>query len=174
MAQKQPQPVPIPTKNNPVKRRNTGQKTVLKLISHQRIAKQKALSETPVLLALSLFLLTNIGFLLLIDISPERLLRALGAAPDLFYLDLVYALFLFSEILLIISRLEDKPVACYAWRQLAFSLAFYAFFWLTGALAENLVLLLASGLGLLLSEYFRLLRLKIKGIDTSAEVEAEY
>lgn len=178
MAQKQLQPAPIPTQKNNAKKPDSSQKTELKLISYRRGThpeqKHKTQPETTALLVLTFFLIFNLGCFPLIDLSPERLLPTLGAAPNTLYVNLAFALFVITEIILMICRLDCNPVVRHAWRQLAFIFAFYGFFWFSGAMAENFILLLASGFGLLLSEYIRLLRLTVKSVGAEPQTEPEY
>ena len=178
MAQKQLQPVRIPTQKNNGKKQDSDQKTELKLISHRRGThpeqNKKPQPETAALMALALFLTFNIGCLSLIDIPPERLLRILGAAPNTLYINLAYALFVITETILLLCRLGCKQVVHHAWRKLGFIFCFYVFFWFSGAITENFVLLLVTGLGLLLSEYIRLLRLTVKSVRAAAQTDSEY
>ena len=173
MAQKQLQPVRISTKKPCRDLPESDKRTELKLIFHQRLAHpeqaRKAQPETTVLILLTLFLIFNIGCVPLNDVSPEGLLMSLGATPNVLYVNLAYALFVITEIILILTRFGCEPVVKYAWRQLAFMFTFYLFYWLSGSMAENFVLLFATGFGLLLSEYIRLFRLTIKTCATEVK-----
>jgi len=169
MARKQLQPVRIPTKKNNSPEPDEGQKSELILVSRKRGTfpgqNNQTQPETNALLVLILFLILNIGCFSLIDIAPDRLQLMLGSAPNSLYVNLAYALFVIAEIILLLSRLGSKPVGHHAWRKLGFICTFYVFFWFTGDLSGNFVLLLATGFGLLLSEYIRLLRLTIKNAE---------
>ena len=178
MALKQLQPVRIKDQENNGSNPDNDPKAELILVSRNRGAhpdhNRKTQPETAALVALTLFLISNIICFSFSHNSPDQILLKLGPAPKSLYVCLAYAFFVITEIVLLICRLGCKHVPHHAWRKLGFLLAFHLFFWLSGTMQENFVLLLATGSGLLFSEYIRLLRLTIKAVAATAQTESEF
>ena len=175
MAHNRLQPAIVTNKKSNAKQRDFCEKTELIFCKSQNHDKEADIKhpETWALFILVAFLLLNLGCFILLESRPhpgQQLTQLLGPVPQVLFINIACALFLFTELIQLLCRDTGKVIATQALKQFLFLTSFYFFFWTAGALQQSINVLLFSGMGLIGGEYFRLLRIARK-ITTGTFIE---
>ena len=103
------------------------------------------------------FLLFSVAVLFGLDLAPapsENLRSILGISPPLMWINIAFACYLVSELMLIFCRIRKQNNDRYAIKQLFFLGTFFLFYWYAGTLPQLLQLLVIYGIVLQFCEAF--------------------
>ncbi|BCR06660.1 hypothetical protein DESUT3_37290 [Desulfuromonas versatilis] len=108
---------------------------------------------------LAIFILISIGaqrnFSFIPEISPE--IRALlGPSPPIKLISIALAVYAFSALILILSRMMSGSNSYRGWSHLGYLSAFYAFYYYGEALQQNFWAVFAAGITILGLEYYQI------------------
>lgn len=122
------------------------------------------------LLAFAVFVVISIGalnnFSFLANFS-ESITAKLGPTPPIDYISAFLILYIFSAIILILSRMMSGSGKCGAFGHVGYLSGFYGFYYLSGSLREHFWAVFASGLTILALESYHI------WIYCSEEIEKE-
>lgn len=130
--------------------------------------------ETRTLALIIAFILVNIGLLTLISQMPvptQQFQQMLGHTPPVSYIRNATAIFIGTEVILILCRCRQHLSARHACKQFFFFSLFALFFWTAGALEQNHLPLFLAGTTLLTGEYLRLLKISLSQKATLISVK---
>ncbi len=124
----------------------------------EKIRRHQAMANRG-LWGLAIFILFSIAaqqnFGILPEISPE-IRRLLGPSPPIKLISIALAVYAFSALILILSRMMSGSQTYRGWAHLGYLSAFYAFYYYGQALRENFWAVFAAGLTILGLEYYQI------------------